>query len=107
MVNYWKSKVLPKIKKVFENPKKAAALEASKAFDESKVHFIITYLDMIYPLISHTYIYIYACLTEQEQYSKECEDKKTDLEPKVTEIYQASSTEIKVFIQITPIILQI
>ncbi|KAL1562517.1 Plasma membrane-associated cation-binding protein 1 [Salvia divinorum] len=70
MVNYWKSKVLPKIKKVFENPKKAAALEACKAFDESK-----------------------------EQYSKECEEKKTDLEPKVTEIYQASSTEIKALIK--------
>lgn len=37
MTNYWKSKVLPKIKKVFENPKKAAAAEACKNFDESKV----------------------------------------------------------------------
>lgn len=37
MVNYWKSKVLPKIKKVFENPKKAAAAEACKNFDEAKV----------------------------------------------------------------------
>ncbi|EYU29004.1 hypothetical protein ABFS82_12G000400 [Erythranthe guttata] len=66
MVNYWKSKVLPKIKKVFENPKKVAAAEACKAFDEAK-----------------------------EQYSKEFEDKKTELEPKVIEIYGASSTEIK------------
>ena len=70
MVNYWKSKVLPKIKKVFENPKKAAALEACKAFDESK-----------------------------EEYSKEFEEKKTELEPKVTEIYQACSTEIKALIK--------
>ncbi|XP_057797042.1 plasma membrane-associated cation-binding protein 1 [Salvia miltiorrhiza] len=70
MVNYWKSKLLPKIKKVFENPKKAAGLEACKTFDESK-----------------------------EQYSKECEEKKSDLEPKVTEIYQASSTEIKALIK--------
>ncbi|KAK6148697.1 hypothetical protein DH2020_019609 [Rehmannia glutinosa] len=66
MVNYWKSKVLPKIKKVFENPKKASAAEACKAFDEAK-----------------------------EQYSKELEDKKTELQPKVIEIYEASSTEIK------------
>ncbi|KAL0321458.1 UNVERIFIED_CONTAM: Plasma membrane-associated cation-binding protein 1 [Sesamum radiatum] len=69
MVNYWKSKVLPKIKKVFENPKKAAAAEASKTFDEAK-----------------------------EQYAKECEDKKAELQPKVIEIYEASSTEIKTFV---------
>ncbi|URD87996.1 DREPP plasma membrane polypeptide [Musa troglodytarum] len=37
MVNYWKTKVLPKIKKVFDrNGKKAAAAEACKSFDESK-----------------------------------------------------------------------
>ncbi|KAI3465775.1 hypothetical protein Pfo_022438 [Paulownia fortunei] len=70
MVNYWKSKVLPKIKKVFENPKKAAAAEACKVFDEAK-----------------------------EQYSKEFEDKKTDLQPKVIEIYEASSTEIKTLVK--------
>ncbi|XP_027361072.1 plasma membrane-associated cation-binding protein 1 isoform X2 [Abrus precatorius] len=37
-MGYWKSKVLPKIKKVFEknSTKKAAAAEASKSFDESK-----------------------------------------------------------------------
>lgn len=49
MVNYWKSKVLPKIKKVFENPKKAAALEACKAFDESKVRIYI------YTFYTHTH----------------------------------------------------
>lgn len=43
MVNYWKSKVLPTIKKVFDtNGKKAAAAEASKSFDQSKVVPIIT-----------------------------------------------------------------
>jgi len=38
-MGYWKSKVLPKIKKVFEknSTKKAAAAEATKSFDESKV----------------------------------------------------------------------
>lgn len=66
-MGYWKSKVLPKIKKVFEkNGKKAAAAEASKSFDESK-----------------------------EEYNKTFEEKKTELQPKVVEIYEASSTEIK------------
>ena len=42
MVNYWKSKVLPTIKKVFDrNGKKAAAAEACKSFDESKVHGVL------------------------------------------------------------------
>jgi len=38
-MGYWKSKVLPKIKKVFEknSSKKAAAAEATKSFDDSKV----------------------------------------------------------------------
>ncbi|KAG8365709.1 hypothetical protein BUALT_Bualt18G0134800 [Buddleja alternifolia] len=70
MVNYWKSKVLPKIKKVFENPKKSAAAEACKVFDEAK-----------------------------EQYSKELEDKKTELQPKVIEIYEGCSTEIKALVK--------
>lgn len=41
-MGYWKTKVLPKIKKVFEKngTKKAAAAEASKSFDESKVCFL-------------------------------------------------------------------
>ena len=41
-MGYWKTKVLPTIKKVFENKtsvKKAAAAEACKSFDESKVNF--------------------------------------------------------------------
>lgn len=44
-MGYWKSKVLPKIKKVFEkngSAKKAAAAEAVKSFDESKVFFFLT-----------------------------------------------------------------
>nr|GLL29089.1 plasma membrane-associated cation-binding protein 1-like [Ipomoea trifida] len=67
-MNYWKAKVLPKIKKVFEKngTKKAAAAEACKAFDDSK-----------------------------EQYGKEFEDKKTELQPKVVEVYEACSAEIK------------
>jgi hypothetical protein len=41
-MGYWKTKVLPKIKKVFEknSTKKTAAAEATKSFDESKVVFI-------------------------------------------------------------------
>ncbi|XP_075502873.1 plasma membrane-associated cation-binding protein 1-like [Primulina tabacum] len=70
MVNYWKSKVLPKIKKVFENPKKTAAAEACKSFDESK-----------------------------EEYSKTFEDNKTELQPKVVEIYEACSVEIKTLVK--------
>ncbi|XP_020232559.1 plasma membrane-associated cation-binding protein 1 [Cajanus cajan] len=68
-MGYWKSKVLPKIKKVFEKnstKKAAAAAEASKSFDESK-----------------------------EEYNKTFEEKKTELQTKVIEIYEASSTEIK------------
>ncbi|KAJ4702773.1 plasma membrane-associated cation-binding protein 1-like [Melia azedarach] len=67
-MGYWKSKVLPKIKKVFEKngTKKAAAAEASKSFDDSK-----------------------------EEINKEFEEKKTELQPKVLEIYVASSAEIK------------
>ncbi|KAK7329405.1 hypothetical protein VNO77_23572 [Canavalia gladiata] len=67
-MGYWKSKVLPKIKKVFEknNTKKTAAAEASKSFDDSK-----------------------------EEHNKAFEEKKTELQPKVLEIYEPSSTEIK------------
>ncbi|RDX60368.1 Plasma membrane-associated cation-binding protein 1, partial [Mucuna pruriens] len=67
-MGYWKSKVLPKIKKVFEKngAKKAAAAEASKSFDDSK-----------------------------EEYNKAFEENKTELQTKVIEIYEASSTGIK------------
>lgn len=71
-MDYWKSKVLPKVKKVFgkNGVKKAAAAEASKNFDDSK-----------------------------EEYNKEFEEKKGELHPKVIEIYEASSTEIKALVK--------
>ncbi|EXB56452.1 hypothetical protein L484_009878 [Morus notabilis] len=71
-MGYWKSKVLPKIKKVFDKngPKKAAAAEAVKSFDDSK-----------------------------EEINKQFEEKKDELQPKVLEIYEASSTEIKSFVK--------
>ncbi|KAL0925333.1 hypothetical protein M5K25_003654 [Dendrobium thyrsiflorum] len=70
-MGYWKSKVLPKIKKVFEkNGNKKAAAEACKSFDDSK-----------------------------EEINKEFEEKKTELQPKVLEIYEASSTEIKALVK--------
>ncbi|KAH7838603.1 hypothetical protein Vadar_028819 [Vaccinium darrowii] len=71
-MDYWKSKVLPKVKKVFgkNGVKKAAAAEACKNFDDSK-----------------------------EEYTKEFEEKKGELQPKVIEIYEASSTEIKAFVK--------
>lgn len=72
-MGYWKTKVLPTIKKVFENKnsvKKAAAAEACKSFDESK-----------------------------ESYDKEFEEKKGELQVKVVEIYEASSAEIKTLVK--------
>ncbi|BFG28546.1 hypothetical protein CerSpe_148200 [Prunus speciosa] len=71
-MGYWQSKVVPKIKKVFENKnsgKKAAAAEACKSFDESK-----------------------------EDYSKQFEEKKDELQAKVVEIYEGSSAEIKTLV---------
>nr|XP_043632610.1 plasma membrane-associated cation-binding protein 1-like [Erigeron canadensis] len=66
-MGYWKSSVVPKFKKIFEkNPKKIAAAEACKSFDDSK-----------------------------EEYTKEFEEKKSELQTKVIEIYEASATEIK------------
>ncbi|KAK6776928.1 hypothetical protein RDI58_023645 [Solanum bulbocastanum] len=67
-MGYWKAKVLPKIKQIFDKngPKKTAAAEACKTFDEAK-----------------------------EEYSKEFEEKKTELQPKVVEIYEAAAVEIK------------
>ncbi|KAI5332420.1 hypothetical protein L3X38_022549 [Prunus dulcis] len=72
-MGYWQTKVLPKIKKVFENKnsgKKAAAAEACKSFDESK-----------------------------EDYSKQFEEKKDELQAKVVEIYEGSSAEIKTLVK--------
>ncbi|PRQ30207.1 putative DREPP family protein [Rosa chinensis] len=72
-MGYWKTKVLPTIKKVFENKgsiKKAEAAEACKTFDESK-----------------------------ESYAKEFEEKKAEYQVKVVELYEASSAEIKTLIK--------
>ncbi|CAA7397492.1 unnamed protein product [Spirodela intermedia] len=67
-MGFWKAKVVPRVKKLFEkdSAKKAAAAEASKSFDDSK-----------------------------EEIDKEFEEKKEGLQPKVLEIYEASSAEVK------------
>uniref|UniRef100_A0A0D9YQJ4 Plasma membrane-associated cation-binding protein 1 n=1 Tax=Oryza glumipatula TaxID=40148 RepID=A0A0D9YQJ4_9ORYZ len=72
-MDYWKTKVLPKIKVVFAkggNAKKAAAAELIKSFDESK-----------------------------EGINGEFEEKKADLQPKVVEIYEAAPAPLKVLIK--------
>jgi len=71
-MDYWKTKVLPRVKKTFgrNGTKKAAAAEACKSFDDSK-----------------------------EGYAKEFEDKKSELQPKVVEIYEASAVEIKTLVK--------
>ncbi|XP_058101043.1 plasma membrane-associated cation-binding protein 1-like [Magnolia sinica] len=68
----WISKVLSKIKKIFEknSTQKAAAEQACKSFDDSK-----------------------------ETINKEFEEKKAELQPKVIEIFEASSTEIKTIVK--------
>ncbi|KAI3776840.1 hypothetical protein L1987_46630 [Smallanthus sonchifolius] len=71
-MGHWKSTVVPKFKKLFEknNVKKAAAAEACKTFDEAK-----------------------------DDYSKEFEEKKAELQAKVIEIYDASTTQIKAVVK--------
>ncbi|AEE84295.1 plasma-membrane associated cation-binding protein 1 [Arabidopsis thaliana] len=71
-MGYWNSKVVPKFKKLFEknSAKKAAAAEATKTFDESK-----------------------------ETINKEIEEKKTELQPKVVETYEATSAEVKALVR--------
>ncbi|KAF0932358.1 hypothetical protein E2562_010304 [Oryza meyeriana var. granulata] len=72
-MDYWKTKVLPKIKVVFAkggSSKKAAAAELIKSFDESK-----------------------------EGINGEFEEKKADLQPKVVEIYEAAPAPLKVLIK--------
>ncbi|XP_010445250.1 PREDICTED: plasma membrane-associated cation-binding protein 1 [Camelina sativa] len=71
-MGYWNSKVVPKFKKLFEknSAKKAAAAEACKTFDESK-----------------------------ETINKEVEEKKTALQPKVVETYEATSAEVKALVR--------
>lgn len=63
-MSYWKSKVAPKLKKLFDNKggKKKGAANACKLFDSSK-----------------------------ESLEKEIEEKTTDLSPKVVEIYRSST----------------
>ncbi|KAL5211217.1 hypothetical protein ABZP36_022064 [Zizania latifolia] len=72
-MDYWKSKVLPKIKVVFAkggSGKKAAAAELLKSFDESK-----------------------------EGINGEFDEKKAGLQPKVVEIYEAAPAPLKVLIK--------
>uniref|UniRef100_A0A0D9VEW0 Plasma membrane-associated cation-binding protein 1 n=1 Tax=Leersia perrieri TaxID=77586 RepID=A0A0D9VEW0_9ORYZ len=72
-MDYWKTKVLPKIKVVFAkgaSAKKAAAAELIKSFDESK-----------------------------EGINGEFEEKKADLQPKVVEIYESAPAPLKVLIK--------
>ncbi|XP_057549455.1 plasma membrane-associated cation-binding protein 1 [Amaranthus tricolor] len=71
-MGYWKTKVLPKIQKVFgkDVAKKAAAVEACKSFNDSK-----------------------------EEVSKEFEEKKAELQLKVVEIYEKSDTEIQTLVK--------
>ncbi|KAI3761859.1 hypothetical protein L1987_52281 [Smallanthus sonchifolius] len=71
-MGYWKSTVVPKFKKLFEknNVKKAAAAEACKTFDDAK-----------------------------DDYIKEFEEKKDELQAKVIEIYEASTTQIKAVVK--------
>ncbi|XP_074591770.1 plasma membrane-associated cation-binding protein 1-like [Curcuma longa] len=71
MGSIWKSKVLPRFASVFgSSKKKTAAAEAVKSFDESK-----------------------------EEYGREFEEKKTELQPKVAEIYEASPAPIKALVK--------
>ncbi|KQJ94436.1 plasma membrane-associated cation-binding protein 1 [Brachypodium distachyon] len=72
-MDYWKSKVLPKMKTVFAKnagKKAAATAELVKSFDESK-----------------------------EGINGEFEKKKVDLQPKVVEIYEGAAAAVKVLIK--------
>ena len=73
-MGYWKSKIVPTMKKFFERSptNKDVVAEASKTstFDDSK-----------------------------EAINKEIEEKKTELEPKVLDIYEATSAELKALVR--------
>ncbi|KAF8091329.1 hypothetical protein N665_0448s0043 [Sinapis alba] len=73
-MGYWKSKIVPTMKKLFDRSptNKDAVVEASKTltFDDSK-----------------------------EAINKEIEEKKTELEPKVLDIYEATSAELKALVR--------
>ncbi|MCO5603953.1 hypothetical protein L7F22_058110 [Adiantum nelumboides] len=65
-MSYWKSKVLPKLKKLLHKSPKAQAAEACRSFNKSK-----------------------------DTITKEIEENKEVLQPKVVAIYQSSSNEAK------------
>ncbi|TVU32489.1 hypothetical protein EJB05_24220 [Eragrostis curvula] len=72
-MDYWKSKVLPKMRLIFVKAggkKAAAAAELVKSFDESK-----------------------------GEINSEFEEKKADLQPKVVEIYESVTAPVKVLIK--------
>lgn len=70
-MSYWKSKVLPKIKKYFDKPgKKKAASEACISFEGSK-----------------------------ESIEKEIQEKQEELQPKVLEVYQSIDEETKIIVK--------
>uniref|UniRef100_A0ACD5YPU7 Uncharacterized protein n=1 Tax=Avena sativa TaxID=4498 RepID=A0ACD5YPU7_AVESA len=72
-MDYWKSKVLPKMKTVFAksaSKKDASAAELVKAFNESR-----------------------------DGINGEFEEKKADLQPKVVEIYESATAAVKVLIK--------
>lgn len=70
-MSYWKSKVLPKIKKYFDKPgKKKAATEACISFDASK-----------------------------ESIEKEIQEKQEELQPKVVEVYKSIDAETKIIVK--------
>lgn len=65
-MSYWKSRVLPKLKKLLKKGPKGQAAEACRSFNKSK-----------------------------DSISKEIEENKEVLQPKVVAIYQASNNETK------------
>lgn len=70
-MSYWKSKVLPKIKKYFDKPgKKKAASEACITFEASK-----------------------------ESIDKEIQEKQEELQPKVVEVYKSIDAETKIIVK--------
>ena len=105
-MGYSKSKVLAKIKKVFDKTgaKKAAAAEACKSFGDSKVSFIAIIFSISFLLQTSMQkivkstgnLLLSVCWLVQVEIDKELEEKKTELQPKVVEIYEAAPAEIKV-----------
>ncbi|KAJ7539949.1 hypothetical protein O6H91_11G116600 [Diphasiastrum complanatum] len=69
-MSYLKAKFLPRIKKFFEKSKKKGSSEAIKEFDSSK-----------------------------ESISKELEERKGEIQPKVVEIYKSSGDKTKILLK--------